>query len=229
MKNLIIVLFIFVGIGAGLFAQETEPTNEELLEKIEILEAEIEKVKIEAEDNSPLATGAILESSRGISFGLKMTSTTDAELDLMYNFPIGTFGKKDFYNSNNQGRTMGIGLLLGFRSKDEIFLDSRNENNDDIYVKLGLKTDFSTPIMLNYLNLSSSISPFIILELHEENYATSIDFGVDMSININIWLNNNVCAFTGMMIDPSFVTVHGGRDLINPLSYKQTFGIKYFF
>lgn len=230
LKNLIIVLFIFVGIGSGLFAQETEPTNEELLEKIEILEAELEKVKIEAEDNSPLAAGETLDWGRGLSLGIQYSSASDVQLDFMYNFPIGTWGQEGYYNSNSQGRKLGIGLLFGTSLDNENYLDKAMiDENSKAFLKLGPKFSISSPIMMNYISVTTYLSPYLNFIMLDDDSLGGIDFGLELGSEINVWLNSQNCFYAGFMTDPTLATVSGDEDFSNPLSFKITFGLKSFF
>ncbi len=220
---------IFLGLSLRLAAEEIEITNSELLEKIEVLEVELEKVKIEATDSSPIATGETLEWGTGLSLGVKLSSETDGAFEIMYNFPINGLKTKEKYNSKDQGRKLGIGLVYGFRSFNDLFFDYHVE--ETLFTqKVGLKLSSSSPVMMNYISASFYIIPFVqfLYEGDNENYS-AIDFGIDIGGEINIWMNNRGAMYFGFMCDPSILSIYGDRDLQNPLAYKMTFGSKIFF
>lgn len=195
MKNIIIVLFILVGTSAGLYAQEKEHTD---------------KVNRET-----------LERNRGLSLGVKMSSATDAQINIMYNFTINTLA---------QDQMIGIGLLLGSRGNKDYFLDELFEDKPETYAKVGVKLDSSFPIIMNHISISGYIAPFFnFIVLDNKDNLSGIDFGFEVGSDINVWLDNMTCVYTGFMMDPSITRVYGDEELTNPLTYKITFGAKSYF
>lgn len=225
MKKLLIMTIIFLGLSLNITAQETEISNEELLEKIEFLEAEIEKVKIEATDSSPMATGETLDWGTGLSFNNKISSESDVQVELMYHFPIKGLPFQEEYISKDKGRQLGIGLIYGMKYFHGVFFDDQVEDISETK-KVGLKLDLSSPVMMNYISISTYVTPFFQFLMEDSHDASAVDFGLDVGVDINFWLNSKSAFHVGFMCDPSIASIYGDNDLQNPLDFKMTFGFK---
>lgn len=209
MKNIIIVLFILVGTCISMYANEKVHTNNELLDKV---------------------NKETLERRRGLSLGVKMSSANDAQINIMYNIPISTLEQEVYFNRQPQGQLIGIGLLLGSRGYKDYFLDEILKDKPETYAKIGLKLDTSYPITMNYISITGYIAPFFnFIILDNNDNLSGIDFGFEVGSDINVWLDNMTCIYTGFMMDPSITRVYGDEELANPLTYKITFGAKSYF
>lgn len=217
----------------NLTAEESELSKEELLEKIEAVEAELEMIKIESSDNNPMQTGETLDWGKGFSVGLQLEAPSTVGIDFMYNLPLGNNdGGYKITPKKDMGLIWGFGIQARMISYDDVYWDRDNFSNNQISVgyTIGPKVTVNSPVLLNYISFSSHFSPFIsIAKQGDEDGFNEVDFGFEVGSNINFWYNENANFFIGWNMKPSLVKISGDGNLANPLSYNITCGVNVYF
>lgn len=226
MKKLLLFLTLIV---TSITLYSEEKSSEELLKQIEALEVELEKVKIEAIDNNPMALGQTKNWGQGLSLEMKMNGgKTEVSTALIYNFA--TKNNEKEFNSRDLIGTMGFGLLISTKTgENPIYIsDKIEENNSETQValKTGITWKMRTPILLNFISLSNSIVPFIQFPFDGES--SYMEFGLDIGQTINFWVSENLVFNMGYIMDPTLYTIYGTGSLKNPVTPIITFGLEMF-
>lgn len=218
---------------ASTFATDTtsnEITMDSLLSKMEIMEAELEMVKMERSDNSLLARGATLDWGTGLNLGMYLYGPYIGSFDIGYSFAkVRRLKiKQPVITDNKNIYLLGIALQGRILILGEVFWD--DDDNRTAH-SLGLKCSFGTPIMLNFINFTTNVSPFIQWgELDETTSGYSeIEAGFEIASCLNFWFSKLSSVSLGFIADPTVHNIKGHNDLMNPFKFKFLFGIRYYF
>lgn len=223
MNTRILLITLLIGINITLTAEEI--TKEELLKKIEVIEAELEMIKIDNSDNDPIQTGKIQNWGTGLSFGVQFCEPANIGAEIMYNFQLGSSDKK-----SERPLILGLGVLAKRLKYEDVYPFSTWQRALRVGYTIGPKISLNSPVLLNFISFSTNIIPYVLFaEIEHQGYFAEVEFGLEFGAEINFWYNHNMNFSIGGSFDPSLYKIDGNRVLTNPLEYSINFGTNFYF
>ncbi len=229
MKFSTVISAIFLMCVAN-YAQDSsgEPvTNKQLLEKIQSLEVELEKLKIETSDNGLLAKGATLDWGKGVFIGSHIAPSVQ-ELNVGYTFSRKEReGRLSYPLSPSRDLRYSLGVSAKLRVLEASFDEVPGAGSIGFLWKVG------SPVMLNFISFSAYLTPNIIWTQTEESiktdsYFTETELGLDMGSDIEFWIRPRTSISVGYLYDPIFVKIKGDGDLYHIGELKMNFGMRFY-
>ncbi len=224
-----IILVIIIAIPS--FSNENiseDITNEQMLAKIQSLEVEMERLRIESSDNGILAQGATLNWGKGVFIGFNLSPNTGV-VSAGY-----TIGLKERSKNINYplSQSRDIRYTIGLTGRYRTF----EASVDDVPVaaSVGILLKMGSPVMLNLISISTFISPNIIWAETErtDNYTspfTEKEFGLDTGVDIEFWVTSKTMLTIGYLYDPVLFKIAGDADLYDIGEVKFSFGTRFYF
>jgi hypothetical protein len=229
MKRLIIAILMLLTISNMLIADELE-------ERFNTLETEIEKLKIETVDNNPYATGETLNWGKGLFMDFQLSPKRTGSIEIGYNFVLEKWKPPMNGPYLQDRRGYKIGISLGSQSsfneltlveEDKSFLTSSG------YAFFG-KLSLSSPVLLNFISTNTYIKPMYIIgaNTNEGSFANE-EFGIGFGGEVEFWISKKQSFYLGFKAEGSFDAfadkVEENNRSILPWNYYPTFGIRLHF
>jgi hypothetical protein len=194
-----------------------DKTIHELKEHVYLLEAKLEKLKIEIEEINPLITNATKNWGKGLYLRSSIDNyISTVGVEVGYNFLL---QKK---NTQKVPWLNSHGLVIGFMSD----LQKVKGGNKSIYIfpfhAIYTKLTLNTPIFINFIGLSLS-QKFIY------NYSSGNKWYLGGGININFWIHERTCITLGFLGEPRIFQNDNYNEQPNVILGKSQLGIKWFF
>lgn len=209
--------------------ENSELTNEMLLEKIESLEVELEKLKIEKSDNGLLARGATLEWGKGWNTSVHFSAPSNLSIDFGYTASKRDHRKRSKSYPLSQSRDVRYTLALQGKMLTPYAIKNDSDGGP-LGFSAGLAGKIGSPVMLNLISVTSYVVPFVLWAQEEmEGEFTEMEFGVDLGIDLEFWLTKQQTLSLGLLLDPIYAKLKGDADLFAPQEVKFRFGFRYFF
>jgi len=225
----LVVLIIGIMLISTLTADESYA---QLQEKIDLLEAKLEKINTEQIDNNPYANGITRNWGAGFLMSSKIGSANSLDLELGYMFKIkgGLFNLLfgDYIGQRNSGR-MGISAGVQWFDKEIVY-----KNNSTFYKSSGYgffgKFNVESPILLNLISFSGHIKAMYITPEKDadhniEDSRMVFGFGNDLGF----WLSKNSCVTIGYTEEGEWDFDDNKNDRIYPEKIRFVFGVKTYF
>lgn len=209
-------------------AEPNDITREMLLEKIESLEVELEKLKIEKSDNGLLARGATLEWGKGWNTSIHFSAPSNLAFDLGYTSSKLDKRKKQSYPLS---QSKDIRYTLGLQGKMLIPYGVKQDSDGaPLGFSAGLAGKMGSPVMLNLVSVTTYVVPFVLWAQKEvDGDFSEIEFGLDIGMDIEFWLTKQQTLSVGLLLDPIYAKIKGDADLFSENEVKFSFGFRYFF
>ena len=232
MNKITIIMIIALIMMLG-HAKAEEVSAEELQRKIDKLETELEKLRIEVSESNPLQNGEPRNWGKGWFFQAFSSGDDNTSIDIGYSKVLDHW--KPFWQAEYlEGRTgYRIAVSLGAQFVNDVVIDAKNS---DIYesewVAGNLTTSFGTPVMLNFISFCSDIKLMYIHSLEDDDKNIIKDqMGICFGAQGEIWLSSKsafVIGYRNESPDIGATTDNDRRDIISDKFYP-TFGFKKYF
>ncbi len=232
MRNTVIIMIMILLLAITQICSE-EVSTEELSKKIEELETELEKLRIEVSENNPLNNGETRDWAKGWFFQGFTTGEDHMSADIGYSVVLEKFVPfwQEEYLEGRSGYRLAFSL--GAETANEIYIDA---DKQDIYKSEWLSGNVSvhwgTPVMLNFISFNVSTKfMFMFSTENDDKNIKGNDFGVSVGTEGEIWLSNKsaiVVGFRNDTVDFDDEKKSGRRDIIED-NFYPTFGFRKFF
>ncbi len=234
-KKRSLLLLLTMALLSPLFSQEKsveEISNKELLSKIESMEVELEKLKIEKEDNGILARGAMVNWGQGANMAMQWNAPSN------FAFTIGYTGVKTsrFQKKQDQyplSKSKKVRYSLGLRGK--VHLAEALKVTDEKFVptgySLGINARMGSPVMLNLISISTYLTPFVLwADVDSTSGYSEIEGGMDFGSDIEFWVTPKSNVTVGYIYSPViYGKIRGDAPAFAPASIKLCFGVNWYF
>jgi hypothetical protein len=219
---------VFVMIGILLSTLSADEGSTQLQERIDVIEAKLEKIEDEQIRNNPFANGETADWGSGCFLSSK-TGTTNSwniELGYMFNVKGNALGllSKEYISKKNSYR-LGFSGGVQWFDKEIIYDDNSSFYSSSGYGFYG-KFIAGSPILLNFMSFSGHIKAMhTIPDNNSQNIEDSrmvYGFGND----VEFWLTKNSCVTLGYTEESDSVFDENENDRIYPSEIRFVFGFK---
>ncbi|NKB68924.1 MAG: hypothetical protein GKR89_17800 [Candidatus Latescibacteria bacterium] len=194
--------------------------------RLDSLEAQLEKIKMEPVNENPLATGEFLKWGQGLNFMFRGSGANILELEMNYNRLFDAKQWRFLYSGNTR-----YGLSAGVLR----FEDERNFNTEtgDFYITdghaffAGITAD--SPVLLNFISYSQFFGPMYITA-SERGGQERNNWGLKFRLGMEFWFNRQVSLTMGVEGQGDFANDNNdtAKGLL-PWSLRTSFGTRFFF
>lgn len=212
--------------------EEEGPTNEELEERIDQLEAELEEVKLEVLEENPIQNGSAMNWGTGLSIGIRANMPLNFGFDVMYTFPLTSKGNGSNGDLEKNVALLGFGLQVSnidinmdFNWDFSDFEDFRNFNFS-VSGDAGIKIALSTPVLLNFLSFSAYATPYADLSYDYNSNDFNIAIGSYLGGDVNFWFTQGFNMYLGLYTNPTFISINDAA--LRDWDMNVEFGVNFY-
>ena len=226
-RNLV-VLLIGIMLVSGLVAEENYT---QMQERIDQLEAKLEKINVEEINNNPYTSGETFNWGTGW-FGSAKTGT-----DYSMNFELGYMLKikKPFASLTREYVGNRNDYRIGFSAGAQYFENAVVYQNDTNFYKssgCGIygKLNFGSPVLLNFVSFSWHLKAmYTDPDKNNDHNITEARMVYGYGNDVEFWLTQNSCVTLGFTDERDTFFDEHKDDSIYPSKIRFVFGFKTFF
>ena len=209
-------------------AQTTSEKYEKLKQKIDLLETELAKIKIEKTENNPYATGEVLNWGTGKFASLHVRESVQAiEFGYIGMSKVPSFNKNGYIGKNRGYR---YGLSIGAQVFDYTELRQDDDDNFENYHSDGnawfARITGGSPVLLNFISATANFKVMYIDPDSNIYDKTESEWGWGAGLDIEFWLVKSSCISLGW--EQEYQATSSSEKIIPP-THRFNFGIKAFF